>query len=173
MIRASFCIYHFSSVIDFSSERYIVSTGHRYSWYQQRKYSKDTKRKLELTTRSRNRKFFPIVGRYFLIIFLSPITRILEGEETLKKSIIPQDNYWKSPMSLAIAGYSFPCEVVCCRYFPVRLQSQIIDDYGIMSCNSVICFPINFRRTEKKSNTRHTIGKAFLGPIVNEGVLNK
>ena len=34
--------FYFSLVIDFSSEKYIVSTGHRYSWYQQRRYSEDT-----------------------------------------------------------------------------------------------------------------------------------
>ena len=33
-------IYDFSSVIDFSSEKYIVSTGHRYSWCQQRRNDK-------------------------------------------------------------------------------------------------------------------------------------
>ena len=32
-------IYHFSSVIDFSSEKYIGSTGNSYSYYQQRRYS--------------------------------------------------------------------------------------------------------------------------------------
>ena len=42
MIRASLFVYHVSYVIDLSSERYIVSTGHRYSWYQQRRYSEDT-----------------------------------------------------------------------------------------------------------------------------------
>ena len=31
-------IYHFSYVLDFSSEKYIGSTEHRYSWYQQRTY---------------------------------------------------------------------------------------------------------------------------------------
>ena len=31
---ASLYIYHFSTVIDFSSERYSGSTGHRNSWYQ-------------------------------------------------------------------------------------------------------------------------------------------
>ena len=39
--HSSLCIYHFSCAIDFSSEKYIVSTGHRYSWYQQRRYSED------------------------------------------------------------------------------------------------------------------------------------
>ena len=34
---ASLYIYHFSTVIDFSSEKYIGSTGHRNSWYQWRK----------------------------------------------------------------------------------------------------------------------------------------
>ena len=34
---ATLYIYDFSSVIDF----YIVSPGHRYSWYQQRRYSED------------------------------------------------------------------------------------------------------------------------------------
>ena len=33
---ASLYIYHFSTVIDFSSEKYSGSTGHRNSWYQQR-----------------------------------------------------------------------------------------------------------------------------------------
>ena len=31
---ASLYIYHFSTVIDFSAERYSGSTGHRNSWYQ-------------------------------------------------------------------------------------------------------------------------------------------
>ena len=31
---ASFYFYHFSTVIDFSSEKYSGSTGHRNSWYQ-------------------------------------------------------------------------------------------------------------------------------------------
>ena len=95
MIRALFYIYRFSFVIDFSSKRYIVSTGHRYSWYR-KDTAKMPRRKLELASCSGNRKFFPVVGRYFLIIFLSAITLILEGEETLKKLTIPQDNYWKS-----------------------------------------------------------------------------
>ena len=30
----SLYIYHFSTVIDFSSEKYSGSTGHRNSWYQ-------------------------------------------------------------------------------------------------------------------------------------------
>ena len=38
---ASLYIYHFLSVIDFSDEKYIVSTGQRYSWYQHRRYSED------------------------------------------------------------------------------------------------------------------------------------
>ena len=33
---ASLSIYHFSTVFDFSSERYRGSTLHRNSWYQQR-----------------------------------------------------------------------------------------------------------------------------------------
>ena len=33
---ASLYIYHFSTVIDFSSEKYIGSAGHRNSWYQKR-----------------------------------------------------------------------------------------------------------------------------------------
>ena len=33
---ASLYIYHFSTVIDFSSEKYSGSTEHRNSWYQQR-----------------------------------------------------------------------------------------------------------------------------------------
>ena len=131
MIRASFYIYHFSSVIDFSSKRYTVSTGHRYFWYQQRRYSKDAKREARTRNSQWEQNFFPVVRRYLLIIFLSAITRILEGEETLRKSTLPQDNYWKRPVA---------CEVVCCPYLPVRLQSQIIDDYGIISFNSVI-FP--------------------------------
>ena len=71
------------------------------------------------------------------------------------------------------AGYSFPCEVVCCPYFPVRLQTQIIDDYGIMFFNSVSAPPINSGKTGKKSNTRYIIQKTFLGPVVNEAVLYK
>ena len=31
---ASLYIYHFSTVIDFSSEKYSGSTGHRNSWYK-------------------------------------------------------------------------------------------------------------------------------------------
>ena len=31
---ASLSIYHFSIVVDFSSEKYSGSTGHRNSWYQ-------------------------------------------------------------------------------------------------------------------------------------------
>ena len=33
-IFSSLYIYHFSTVIDFSSEKYSGSTGHRNSWYQ-------------------------------------------------------------------------------------------------------------------------------------------
>ena len=33
---ASLYIYHFSTVVDFSSEKYSGSAGHRNSWYQQR-----------------------------------------------------------------------------------------------------------------------------------------
>ena len=103
MIRASFYIYRFSSVIEFSSESYIVSTGHKYTPGTSREdTAKIPRGKLELATRSGNRKFFPVVGRYFLIIFLSAITRILEDEETLKKSTLPQDNYCKSPMRLSV-----------------------------------------------------------------------
>ena len=47
---ASLYIYHFSSVIDFLSEKYIGSTGHRYSWYQDRRYSEDANGE----TRTRN-----------------------------------------------------------------------------------------------------------------------
>ena len=43
----SLYIYHFSSVIDFSSEKHIGSTGHRYSWYQQRRYSEDANGKTQ------------------------------------------------------------------------------------------------------------------------------
>ena len=32
----SLYIYYFSTVVDFSSEKYSGSTGHRNSWYQQR-----------------------------------------------------------------------------------------------------------------------------------------
>ena len=35
---ASLCIYHCSTVVDFSSEKYSGSTGHRNSWYQQRNF---------------------------------------------------------------------------------------------------------------------------------------
>ena len=31
-------IYHFSAIIDFSSEKYSGSTEHRNSWYQQRNF---------------------------------------------------------------------------------------------------------------------------------------
>ena len=62
--------------------------------------------KLELATRNGNRNFFPVVGRYFLIIFLSAITRILEGEETPKKSSLPQDDYWKSPIGMSLSARS-------------------------------------------------------------------
>ena len=34
-------IYHFATVVDFSFEKYSGSTGHRYSWCQQRTYSGD------------------------------------------------------------------------------------------------------------------------------------
>ena len=33
---ASLYVYHFSAVVDFSSEKCSSSTGHRNSWYQQR-----------------------------------------------------------------------------------------------------------------------------------------
>ena len=35
---ASLYIYHFSTVVDCSSEKYSGSTGHRNSWYQQRNF---------------------------------------------------------------------------------------------------------------------------------------
>ena len=35
-IQSSLYVYHFSTVIDFSSEKYSGPTGHRNSWYQQR-----------------------------------------------------------------------------------------------------------------------------------------
>ena len=39
---ASLCVYHFSTVVDFSSEKYSGSTGHRNSWYKLRHfYSED------------------------------------------------------------------------------------------------------------------------------------
>ena len=41
MYIASLYIYDFSPVIEFSSEKYIGSTGHGYSWYQQRRYIED------------------------------------------------------------------------------------------------------------------------------------
>ena len=59
--------------------------------------------KLELGTRSGNRIFFPVDGRYFLIIFLSAIIRILEGEKTLKMSTLPQDIYWKSSIGIGLS----------------------------------------------------------------------
>ena len=90
-------------MIDFSSERYIVSTGHKYSWYQERRYSKDAKREARTRNSQWEQNFFPVVGGYFLIIFLSAITRILEGEETLKKSTLPQDNYWKSHIGMSLS----------------------------------------------------------------------
>ena len=48
--KALLYIYHFSSVVDFLFEKYIVSAKHRYSWYQQRGYSEDTNGE----TRTRN-----------------------------------------------------------------------------------------------------------------------
>ena len=33
--------YHVSSMIDFSSEKYICSTGHKDSWYLQSNFSED------------------------------------------------------------------------------------------------------------------------------------
>ena len=36
LLLNSLYIYHFSTVADFSSEKYSGSTGHRNSWYQQR-----------------------------------------------------------------------------------------------------------------------------------------
>ena len=39
--NASLYIYHFSTVIDFSSEKYSGSTGHRNCWYQQRNLNED------------------------------------------------------------------------------------------------------------------------------------
>ena len=103
MIRASFYIYRLSSVIDdFSSERYILlDTGTPGT--SREDTAKIPRGKLELTTGSGNRNFFPVVGRYFLIIFLSAITRFLEGEETLKKSTLPRDNYWKSPTGMSLS----------------------------------------------------------------------
>ena len=92
MIRASLYVYHYSSVID-SSQRYIVSTGHRYSWYQQRKYSEDANGatchhwgcSIDKSEREQE-NFLPVVGGYFLIIFLSATTGIPEGVVTLKES---------------------------------------------------------------------------------------
>ena len=34
LVIASLYIYHFSTVVDFSSKKYSGSTGHRNSWYQ-------------------------------------------------------------------------------------------------------------------------------------------
>ena len=90
-------------MIDFSSERYIVSTGHRYFWYQERRYSKNATREARTRNSQWKQNFFPVMGRYFLIIFLSAITQILEGEETLKKSTLPQDNNWKSPVGMSLS----------------------------------------------------------------------
>ena len=39
---ASLLFYHISSVIDFSPEKYICSTGHKDSWYLQSEFSEDT-----------------------------------------------------------------------------------------------------------------------------------
>ena len=38
---ASLFIYHFSTVVDFSSEEYSGSTGHKNSWYSREIYSDD------------------------------------------------------------------------------------------------------------------------------------
>ena len=40
----SLVLNHFSSVNEFLFEKYIDSTGHRYSWYQQNGYSEDADR---------------------------------------------------------------------------------------------------------------------------------
>ena len=40
--KRSLLFYHISSVIDFLSEKYICSTGHKDSWYLQNKLSGDT-----------------------------------------------------------------------------------------------------------------------------------
>ena len=48
---ASLYIYHFSTVIDFSSEKYSGSTGRRNSWYQRRNFTlRMLMMELELTT---------------------------------------------------------------------------------------------------------------------------
>ena len=87
--------------------------------------------KLELATRSGNRIFFPVVGRYFLIIFLIAITRILEGEETLKKSTPPQDNYWKSPIRMSLSVQSnLPAIVSHVKWFAVHaFREASVTDY--------------------------------------------
>ena len=38
---SSLLFYHISSVIDFSSEKYMCSTGHKDSWYLQSEFSDD------------------------------------------------------------------------------------------------------------------------------------
>ena len=87
-----------------------------------------------------NKKFFPVVEGYFLIIFLSATTGIPEGVVTLKKVHPPSGYFMEQPYKYRsvcakqLADYNFPCEVVCFPYFPMRLQSQNIDEYGIISC---------------------------------------
>ena len=85
--------------------------------------------------------FFTVVGEYFSIVFSSTTTEIPEGVVTLKEVHPPSEYLTEQPYMYGsvcakqFAGYNFPYEVVCCPYFPVRLQSQIIDDYGIISCH--------------------------------------
>ena len=47
LIPFSIQIYDFSCEVDFSSEKYIISTGHMYSWSQQRRYSEDVDRETQ------------------------------------------------------------------------------------------------------------------------------
>ena len=42
--------YHISSVIDFSSEKYICSEGNKDSWYLQTEFSEHAQVRLQLTT---------------------------------------------------------------------------------------------------------------------------
>ena len=155
MIRASCYIYCFSSVIDFSSERYIVSTGHRYSWYQQRRYSKDAKREARIRNSQWEQKFFSSGWKVFLNHFLKCCYSNSGGWGDPEKVHPPSGQLLEKPYKYEsfcakhFAGCSFPCEVVCCPYFPVRFQSQIIDGCGIMSFNSVICSPLTPGKLKK------------------------
>ena len=73
------------------------------------------------------------------------------------------------------ADDNFPYEEVCCPYFPVRRQSQIIDDYGIISCCLTQLLksapPFTPGKLKKNLILGIHLEQTFLGPAVNEGIL--